>query len=217
MKIPITCAQNQEELFDVMPTPQFDRSDNVLYNPPKYLFEANNAEKTKFAVIKRKDAHKTGAWHRAIGIWLYNDHGEVLLQRRSAEKDSYPLRWQSSAAGHVTSGDTVEETVIKEVEEEVGIELSVSDLELVAVTCESEQGQAKNFGQMIDNEYRFIYIAFTSQKIDEFNFNTHEVCELKFVPYRQALAAIDNQDPSVCPASKNSIACVRAALAKKGI
>ncbi len=80
MKIPITCAQNQEELFDVMPTPQFDRSDNVLYNPPNYLFEANNAEKTKFAVLKRKDAHKTGAWHRAIGIWLYNDHGEVLLQ-----------------------------------------------------------------------------------------------------------------------------------------
>ena len=215
MKIPITCAQNLEELFDVMPDPHFDGSDNVLLHPPKFLFEANDG--SKFPIVKRREAHKTGAWHRAIGIWLYNDEGEVLLQRRSAEKDSNPLRWQSSAAGHVTSGDTVEETVIKEVEEEVGIQLSVSDLELVAVTCESDQGATKNFGDMKDNEYRFIYIAHTSKKIEDFHFNTHEVCEVKFVPYLQALAAIDNRDPDVCPASKSSVARVRAALANKGL
>ena len=219
MTAQITCAQNQEELFDVMPAPQDDLmagDDHIIDNPPQILFEANNEERTKFPVIKRRDAHRTGAWHRAIGIWLYNDKGEVLLQRRSAEKDSNPLRWQSSAAGHVTSGDTVEETVVKEVEEEIGITISVSDLELVAVTCEMENGENEKFGKIDDREYRFVYIAKTNKTLDQFKFNHHEVCELMFQPFTEALDAIDNCDPNVCPLSKGHVARVRNALIKKG-
>jgi len=213
----ITCAQNQDELFDVMPPPQdFVGEDHIIENPPKILFEANDVGMTKYSVIKRKDAHKTGAWHRAIGIWLYNCKGEVLLQRRSAEKDSNPLRWQSSAAGHVTSGDTVEETVIKEVAEEVGITISESDLELVTVTCEIETGETEKFGKIDDREYRFVYIAKTDKTLGEFNFNTHEVCEIKFTPFHEALDAIDRKDPDVCPLSKGHVALVRCALTKKG-
>ena len=210
----ITSAQDQEELFDIMPTPQ---EGHLISDPPKILFEANNAERTKFPVIKRKDAHKTGSWHRAIGIWLYNDRGEVLIQRRSAEKDSNPLRWQSSAAGHVTCGDTVEETVIKEVQEEVGISIDVSDLELVTVACEIENGETKKFGALDDREYRFIYIAPTSKKLEEFNFNKHEVCELKFVPYNEAFDAMERQDPAFCRVSKSHVDRLRQAIKSKQI
>ena len=52
-------------------------------------------------------------------IWLYDSQGNLVLQKRSESKDTFPGRWDVSVGGHVTSGDTVMETALKEVEEEL--------------------------------------------------------------------------------------------------
>ncbi len=38
----------------------------------------------------KKEAHFKGYRHRSAHIWIYNDKSEVLLQKRSLQKDSYP-------------------------------------------------------------------------------------------------------------------------------
>jgi 8-oxo-dGTP pyrophosphatase MutT (NUDIX family) len=54
-----------------------------------------------------------------VHIWLYDSQGNLVLQKRSESKDTFPGRWDVSVGGHVTSGDTVMETALKEVEEEL--------------------------------------------------------------------------------------------------
>ena len=45
------------------------------------------------------------------------------MQRRSRSKDRHPLKWDSSAAGHVTAGENYDETAQRELREELGVDV----------------------------------------------------------------------------------------------
>jgi isopentenyldiphosphate isomerase len=38
----------------------------------------------------KKEVHEKGYWHRVVHLWLLNSRQELLIQKRSHEKDSYP-------------------------------------------------------------------------------------------------------------------------------
>ena len=73
------------------------------------------------AVKKRGDIHAEGLMHRAVHILLFNSSGELFLQKRSMSKDEQPGKWDSSAAGHVDSGEEYLECASREIAEELGI------------------------------------------------------------------------------------------------
>jgi len=84
-------------------------------------------------VIRQASRHEvhTNHWlHRAVHIFVFNTAGELFLQKRSRWKDAHPVRWDSSAAGHVNAGDDYEETALREVKEEMGV--TVDGVELLA-------------------------------------------------------------------------------------
>ncbi|HET6407498.1 MAG TPA: NUDIX domain-containing protein, partial [Chthoniobacteraceae bacterium] len=70
----------------------------------------------------RFEVHGQRLKHRAVHIFVLNRHGELFLQRRSRWKDAHPLRWDSSAAGHLNAGQGYDETAPRELMEELGIE-----------------------------------------------------------------------------------------------
>jgi 16S rRNA (adenine1518-N6/adenine1519-N6)-dimethyltransferase len=74
--------------------------------------------------------------HRAVHILLFNEKGELFLQKRSRWKDRHPLLWDSSAAGHVEAGEDYDATAIRELEEELGV---TTELSRVAKLPASEQ------------------------------------------------------------------------------
>jgi 16S rRNA (adenine1518-N6/adenine1519-N6)-dimethyltransferase len=87
-----------EEIFDVV-----DENDRVIGQAPR---SAVHAQKLR---------------HRAVHIFVFNSRGELLLQKRSARKDEYPLCYTSSASGHLSAGETYEMAAPRELEEELGL------------------------------------------------------------------------------------------------
>lgn len=77
----------------------------------------------------RHQVHLQKLRHRAVHVFVFNRAGELFLQKRSRWKDVHPLDWDSSAAGHVDSGQGYEETAVRELREELGINAGV---ELIA-------------------------------------------------------------------------------------
>lgn len=69
----------------------------------------------------RKFVYKAGLNHRLIRVLLFNTAGQVLLQWRSKEEDSFPETWDQSAGGHVDAGEVYEEAAYRELEEELGV------------------------------------------------------------------------------------------------
>jgi len=72
----------------------------------------------------RGEIHRLGLRHRSVHLLIFNQAGDLLLQKRSMLKDSCPGFWDSSAAGHVEAGESYDQCVMREATEELGIELS---------------------------------------------------------------------------------------------
>ena len=104
----------------------------------------------------KADVHRDGDWHRSVHVWLITADGRILLQRRSLRKENHPGLWDVSAAGHVTAGESVSDTAIRETFEELGIELNAGELNPVGVTRESH---VLNHGTYIDNEVHEVFIV----------------------------------------------------------
>lgn len=76
----------------------------------------------------RENIHTKGFLHREVGVWIYNDKAELLLQRRSPDKDIAPNKLDTSAGGHVGIRESYEEAAIKELKEETNITANLEEL-----------------------------------------------------------------------------------------
>jgi 16S rRNA (adenine1518-N6/adenine1519-N6)-dimethyltransferase len=97
--------QHDGEQFDVV-----DENDQVIGTKP------------------RSEVHARNLLHRAVHILVFNQAGELLLQKRSAWKDREPGKWDSSAAGHLEPGESYEAAAARETEEELGIRPTLTPL-----------------------------------------------------------------------------------------
>jgi len=90
-------------------------------NDPEELLEVYDAQGNPTGVSKRRaDVHRDGDWHLAFFCWIVRNDGQVLLQRRAASKDTWPGKFDASAAGHVRFGEGLA-GALREIEEELGI------------------------------------------------------------------------------------------------
>ena len=88
----------------------------------------------------RSDVHGNNLRHRAVHILIFNSAGEVYLQQRSRWKDRHPLKWDSSAAGHVGATESYDETAQRELEEELGISVRLEKIsKLPASECTDQE------------------------------------------------------------------------------
>ena len=74
--------------------------------------------------VSREEAHRLGVRHRTAHVWIARRHAgrlQVLLQRRSPDKDSFPDQWDTSSAGHIPAGDEPLESALRELREELGL------------------------------------------------------------------------------------------------
>jgi len=65
--------------------------------------------------------HNPHIIHRAVDVILFNDKKEILLQKRSINKDTFPGYYTVSASGHVDKGETYLASARREIQEELGI------------------------------------------------------------------------------------------------
>jgi len=85
------------------------------------LFDVVDDQDRVIAVRQRREVHALGLLHRAVHILVFNDVGQLFLQKRSMKKDRQPGLWDSSASGHVDHGEDYDTAAIREFEEELGV------------------------------------------------------------------------------------------------
>lgn len=61
-------------------------------------------------------------YHLVVHVWIRNSKGEYLISQRSANRSRYPLMWEC-VGGSVVKGEDSLQGAIREVKEEVGIDL----------------------------------------------------------------------------------------------
>lgn len=82
----------------------------------------------KNLVCSKDEAHAKGLFHATVHIWFYTQAGDVLFQKRAANKETFPNYWDVSVAGHVMAGESIETAALREVNEEIGLRIETSQL-----------------------------------------------------------------------------------------
>ncbi len=147
------------------------------------LIDVLNEDGTKTGKELSKDEiHKGGFWHRAAHCWIYNSKGEMLFQLRAKDKDSYPGLLDISAAGHVDAGESPEDSMIREIKEEIGLDVNINEL----ITL-GERRVSKYIPeiQWQNNEINSVFLYKYDGDISKLEFPDREVESLEWVSINQ--------------------------------
>lgn len=104
------------------------RKDQDAGQKSNEMFDVVNERNEVTGQLTRGEVHAKGLLHRAVHVFVINAKGMIYLQRRSHLKDVSPLKWDSSAAGHLDVGESYADCAIRETREEVGIEITSTEL-----------------------------------------------------------------------------------------
>jgi 16S rRNA (adenine1518-N6/adenine1519-N6)-dimethyltransferase len=119
------------------------------YVAPPHQPDTLLIEDERFPVVDKKDrilryaprseVHGNNLRHRAVHILVFNEAGALYLQQRSRWKDRHPLLWDSSAAGHVSAGESYDETAQRELEEELGVSIPLEKVLTLPASGRTDQ------------------------------------------------------------------------------
>lgn len=80
----------------------------------------------------RGEEYPIGFYHLGVDIWLKNSKGELLVQKRSKNKESHPGVW-AMTGGSALSGESSIDAIHRETLEELGIDIDISKLKFLNV------------------------------------------------------------------------------------
>ncbi|HWW01002.1 MAG TPA: NUDIX domain-containing protein [Candidatus Acidoferrum sp.] len=105
------------------------------------IFDVVNERDEVVGRNTRSEVHRLDLIHRAVHVLLFNSRGQLFLQKRSMKKDRQPGLWDSSASGHVDSGEDYDACAVREVREELGITLETPPARQFKLTASAQTDQ----------------------------------------------------------------------------
>lgn len=142
---------------------------------------------------RRSTVHAEGLLHRAVHVLVFNRGGDLYLQRRSAQKDTWPGYWDTSCSGHVSSGEFYQEAAVRELAEELGIR----DAELTKI------GKLEA-SEKTGNEFVLIYSLIHDGPIVP---NESEIDESRFFHMTQVRAELASKSRPFTPCFREVFQC----------
>ena len=137
-------------------------------------------------VVEREKAHREGVRHRTSHVWIARKRDgrvEILLQKRSQDKDSHPGCYDISSAGHIPAGVDFIPSALRELKEELGIEANPEEL----IYCGVRKGMYEDvfYGRrFVDNQISNVYLLWKNDlEIEEYTIQESEIesiCLMEF-------------------------------------
>lgn len=89
---------------------------------PEEIFPIVNAEGEVIGSATRTECHAgTFILHPVVHLHIFNSKGDLYLQKRVMTKKIQPGKWDTAVGGHVDYGESVEEALLRETREELGV------------------------------------------------------------------------------------------------
>lgn len=153
------------------------------------LLEITDERGRPIGIAPRSEIHGNPSLiHRVVHVLVFNDHGELLLQRRSLKKDVAPGKWDTSVGGHVEPGEGLNQAAKRELLEELGVEAEIGFL----------------YSYIHTNPYETeLVYTFLCTHNGPFSFNGDEIDEVRFWGIEEI--KIRSNDPALSDNFKHEI------------
>ena len=132
--------------------------------------------------VSRDTAHREGILHRTAHVWIVrktNGRYQVMLQKRSMEKESFPGLYDTSSAGHIPSGELPLLSALRELYEELGISADPGQL-VYAGSFRTRYEKIFHGKVFRDNEATFVYVYTSDFDENALSLQKNEVDEVRW-------------------------------------
>ena len=166
-------------LSKICKTLNADFGDIVEYVPDAEIWDLYNENRE----LLRKD-HIRGeqlpidGYHLVVHVWIRNSKGEYLISQRSANRPTNPLMWEC-VDGSVVKGEDSLQGVLREVKEEVGIDLLPEKGQVVLSDIKKIE-----FGKVV-NKIVDVWLFDYDGEVDLGNATTDEVAQVAWMNQEQ--------------------------------
>ena len=148
----------------------------------EYLDIVDEQGRPTGGIVSRAEAHEKGILHRTAHVWVVRNvtgRAEVLLQKRSEEKESFPGMYDTSSAGHIPAGEEPLPSALRELREELGIAASPADL-TYAGTFRIRYEKTFHGRLFKDNEVTKVYVYREPVDIGSLHLQESEVTQVRW-------------------------------------
>lgn len=142
-----------------------------------------NEKDEAIGTMEKMEAHRKGVLHRAFSVFIINDAGELLLQRRALEKYHSAGLWTNACCSHQFPGETTAAAAHRRLQEEMGFDCELH--EIFAFTYKSEFDNG-----LTEHEFDHVLLGVYNGNISP---NAAEVCDYRYLPAQRILELIKNE------------------------
>ena len=139
--------------------------------------------------MEKLEAHRIGALHRAFSIFIFNEEGEMLLQKRALTKYHSPGLWTNACCSHPKPDELLIDAANRRLQEELNLVTELSEVFDFTYHATFDNGLI---------EYEFDHVFF-GQCSETPNFNTEEVMELKWIDWPSLLEWVAEEPDQFTP------------------
>jgi isopentenyl-diphosphate delta-isomerase len=108
-------------------------------------------EDQQIGTMEKMEAHRKGALHRAFSVLVFNNKGEMLLQKRAKSKYHSGGLWSNACCSHPRPEETVAEATKRRMQEELGIDAQPEYLYKFQYKA--------TLGDLIEHELDHVYVC----------------------------------------------------------
>ena len=169
-------------------------------NVQEYLDVVTEGGQPTGEIISRDEAHRKGICHRTAHVWVVRRKSEgwdILLQKRSEEKESFPGMYDTSSAGHIPAGIEPLPSALRELSEELGITAAPEELRYAGVF--RIRYEKEFHGRMFrDNEVTTVYVYDKPVDINTLTLQVSEVSEVRWFDLEEVWIEIHQSRERFC-------------------
>ena len=126
-------------------------------------------------------AHQNGLFHPTVHVWFYTLAPALLLQKRSLTKQTFAGYWDVSVAGHVSAGESILDGALREVKEEIG--LDIQEIDLLPIDIRKNINRFEN--GVIDCEFQHVFLVKLERPISQLRIQETEVDAVRLFSFEE--------------------------------
>lgn len=149
---------------------------------------------------EREKMHLEGIRHRTAHVWLLRRHAgqvQILLQKRSLGKGSFPGCFDISSAGHIPAGCGYIESAIRELKEELGIDVKPDEFvfcgDRTVVWDDCFRGKPFH-----DRQHSRVFLIWKDMDEDAFVLQEEEVDSVRWMELEECISAVNENTIRHC-------------------
>ena len=140
-------------------------------------------------IAEKQIAHLSGRLHRAFSIFVVNEKGQLLLQRRSACKYHSGGLWANTCCGHPRPGEATAAAAQRRLNEEFGFDCALIPAGQIRYRAEVSRG-------LTENEYVHVFVG---QHTGDINPDPTEISEHQFVYWESVVTDVQERPDRYAP------------------